>query len=404
MPRVAGVSTPKYRKHRATGQAVVTICGKDHYLGPHGTKASRIEYDRLIGEWLANGRPNIASANSHDLTIAELCHAYWQHAQDYYTQGGMQANIATAIRAVRLRYGSTLAVDFGPLALKAVRQGFVDDGKARTYCNRLTDLIRRLFKWAAAEELIPFTTWKALTTVAGLRCGHTQAPETKPIRPIDDAIVDATLRYLPAVVADMVRFQRATGCRPGEVCILRPCDVDRSGAVWEYRPQAHKTQHHGRDRVVLIGPRAQEVITPYLLRASDAYCFSPADSERARKAEMRANRKSPVQPSQVDRAKAHPKRLPGESYSRTAYLVAIRRACDRAFQPDRKLTPEELRVWRAEHRWSPNRLRHTAATEIRKRFGLESAQVVLGHAKPNTTLIYAERDLAKAAAVIAEVG
>ena len=41
---------------------------------------------------------------------------------------------------------------------------------------------------------------------------------------------------------------------------------------------------------------------------------------------------------------------------------------------------------------------------FRKQFGLESAQVVLGHAKPNTTLIYAERDLKKAAAVMAEVG
>ena len=53
MPRTAGLSTPKYRKHRPTGQAVVTIAGKDHYLGPHGTKASIAEYDRLVGEWMA---------------------------------------------------------------------------------------------------------------------------------------------------------------------------------------------------------------------------------------------------------------------------------------------------------------------------------------------------------------
>ena len=47
---------PAYRKHKRSGQAVVTLSGKDVYLGPHGTKASRIEYDRVIGEWLANGR------------------------------------------------------------------------------------------------------------------------------------------------------------------------------------------------------------------------------------------------------------------------------------------------------------------------------------------------------------
>ena len=57
MARRTGNSIPKYRKHRGSGQAIVTIAGRDHYLGPHGTKASRIEYDRLIMEWLASGRP-----------------------------------------------------------------------------------------------------------------------------------------------------------------------------------------------------------------------------------------------------------------------------------------------------------------------------------------------------------
>ncbi len=48
--------TPAYRRHKQSGQAIVTLSGKDVYLGPHGTKASRIEHGRVIGEWLANGR------------------------------------------------------------------------------------------------------------------------------------------------------------------------------------------------------------------------------------------------------------------------------------------------------------------------------------------------------------
>ena len=66
----------------------------------------------------------------------------------------------------------------------------------------------------------------------------------------------------PPVVADMVRFQRLTGCRPGEVCQIRPCDVDRSGEVWEYRPESHKTEHHGLERIIYIGPKAQDVLCP----------------------------------------------------------------------------------------------------------------------------------------------
>ena len=55
MPRLVH-ALPKYRKHRSSGQAVVTLNGCDFYLGPHGTKASKLEYDRLIGEWFQNGR------------------------------------------------------------------------------------------------------------------------------------------------------------------------------------------------------------------------------------------------------------------------------------------------------------------------------------------------------------
>ena len=61
-------------------------------------------------------------------------------------------------------------------------------------------------------------------------------------------------------------------------------------------------------------------------------------------------------------------------------------------------------AWRAKHCWSPNQLRHTAATAIREHSGSEASQVVLGHAHLKTTEIYAERDQAKAAAIMQEVG
>ena len=50
MPRHRRI--PSYRRHKATGQAVVTIDGRDYYLGKHGTHASRREYERLIAKWL----------------------------------------------------------------------------------------------------------------------------------------------------------------------------------------------------------------------------------------------------------------------------------------------------------------------------------------------------------------
>jgi integrase len=399
-------AVPKYRKHKGSGQAVVTIGGVDHYLGPHGSKASRIQYDRLVGEWISAGRP-ASIAGAADLTIAELCQRYKRHCEDYYSAGGTLHNIGTACRTLRLRYGSTIAREFGPLALKAVRQQFVENGAARTYCNRLTDIIRRMFKWASAEQLVPVSTWQALTTVSGLRCGHTEAPEKDPIGPIDDATVDAILPHLPETVAAMVTLQRLTGMRPDEVCRLRPCEVDRSSDPWKYRPSHHKTIHRGHQRIVFIGPKGQDVLRNYLLRDSEAYCFSPAEAVAKLLERRHANRKTPMSCGNVpgsNRIRRKPRRKAGLRYDPYSYRRAIHRACDLSDKLAHKSQPHLSADERIIPRWSPNRLRHSMATEIRKKFGLEAAQVVLGHSVADVTQIYAERDLEKAAAVIREVG
>jgi hypothetical protein len=80
MPRLSH-SVPKYRKHRASGQAVVTIAGQDRYLGPYGTKVSKFEYDRLVQEWLVAGRSTVPTAEAEPLTITELISRYWEFAR-----------------------------------------------------------------------------------------------------------------------------------------------------------------------------------------------------------------------------------------------------------------------------------------------------------------------------------
>ena len=147
-------------------------------------------------------------------------------------------------------------------------------------------------------------------------------------------------------------------------------------------------EHYGRQRVILIGPQAQAVLPPYLLQPADIYCFSPREAVEKLNAEKRVRRKTKVQPSQLNRRKRHPKRVPRDRYTRDSYRRAVHRACDKA----------------GVERWSPNRLRHSAATEIRRQFGLEAAQVVLGHAKADVSQVYAERDLAKAAEVMRKIG
>lgn len=79
MPRLVQ-KLPQYRRHAASGNAVVTLSGVDHYLGKHGSKASRVLYDRLLAEWLINGRATAATSDAAPLTIVELSARYWRFA------------------------------------------------------------------------------------------------------------------------------------------------------------------------------------------------------------------------------------------------------------------------------------------------------------------------------------
>jgi integrase len=183
-----------------------------------------------------------------------------------------------------------------------------------------------------------------------------------------------------------------------------------------YRPESHKTEHHSKDRIIPVGPQAQEVLLRYLARDTQAQCFRPCDSEAKRLAEQEANRKTPLSCGNVrgSNVKRKPKRKPGKRYTTDSYRRAIHRACDKAFpHPQlsklkaKELTDQqkaELRQWQKEHHWSPNQLRHTAATEIRREFGLEAAQVILGHSQANVTQVYAERDMAKGIEVAKQIG
>jgi hypothetical protein len=82
---------------------------------------------------------------------------------------------------------------------------------------------------------------------------------------------------MPEVVADMARLQQPTGMRSGELCIMRPMDIDGSGSVWRYVPDSHKTQYRGHRRTVFLGSRAQVILLRYLARDAAMYMFRPAD-------------------------------------------------------------------------------------------------------------------------------
>jgi integrase len=416
MPRLK-TAVPKFRVHKASGRALVTLHGVDHYLGPADCPKSRQKYDGLIAEYLANARKPVATSDeATETTVLEVLAAYIEHATTYYRKNGEPTSELDAmkivVRDIKADFAALPVSKFGPAALKQVRQRWIDRGLTRTGVNKCHFRAIRIFRWAVAEEMAPASLVHSLEAVATLRQGRCNLPEPPPILPVDDATVDATIPHLPVVVADMIEFQRLTGARPGEVCKLTPGAVDRSGDVWQYRVAGHKTEHHGRQRIIHIGPKAQKLIAPYLLRDARTACFSPREVVERLNAERRESRVTPLgagnapgrRSNASDKLKGGKPRSPGEAYTTRSYARAIARACDRAFPAPKGTTGERLQKWRADHRWAPNQLRHAYGTSVRKQFGLEAVQVSLGHASAEVTQIYAERDLAKAAEVARLIG
>ena len=157
--------------------------------------------------------------------------------------------------------------------------------------------------------------------------------------------------YVSEVVADVIRVMRLSGMRPGEACAMMVEQIDRTDPeCWRYVPGAGtKTQHRGKPRVIFLGPKCQQILTRRIFATAPAESF-------------------PI--------------------SRSSVRTAIIRGCRRASVPN----------------WSPNQLRHAAATEIRAKYGIEGAQVILGNAQVTTSQIYAEVNVERGREIAKLVG
>lgn len=208
--------------------------------------------------------------------------------------------------------------------------------------------------------------YHGLKTMAPLRRGHCEARESEPRQPADPAHVAAALPFLKPHVRAIVELLRCTGMRPGEVCRMTMEQIDRTGSLWTYCPTLHKNEHRGQHRTISLGATAQAIIHAHL--DGRAICekeplFSPRRQRDERSVELRAKRKSKVQPSQVNRRVETPKRPPGERFTSMALGKAVESACEKAGVPG----------------WTPYQLRHLKGAELREKFSLEHVRAALGH-------------------------
>lgn len=408
---------PELKLHRASGLYYLLLDSVRHYLGKDRAKAEE-QRRRLLAERLLRG-PGASAIRAGRITVEEVCDACDEYARAYYSAGQMP-RVGQAIEAVSQLYGATPADEFDQVRLAAVRAHLLARPHqrkphltlSRNYVNSLIGVIQTLWAWASTRGLVPGDKAQSLQLVRAVR-KNKGGRETARVLGVPPETVSQTLPACNHVVRAMVLCQQLTGMRPGEVCVLLRGEISTSTdqriqvpdgptvhavevedvLVWVAAPGAHKTSWKGKVRIIAIGPRAQEVLRPFLDRPEDTPLFSPAEAMATRLEALRAGRRSKVQPSQTDRGKDNPAKRPGTHYTTASYGRSIKTA----------IAATQRNGMPVVH-WHPNQLRHAAGTMAFDAFDQHHAQAVLGHSSPNTTATYIDTTLKKAAAVAAKIG
>ena len=189
---------PNYRLHKATGQAFVELGGRRFYLGKHGSKASREEYERRVAEYLTNGRQLPPTGTKTGISCKELAIHFLEWAEEYFmSQPKSFAHIKTAMGFLVKHYGRESVDSFVPLSLVFMQKKLVEHGYARPMVNRYVGIIKRAFKHGTKFGWVSAPTSYALQVVDNLKKGRTQAHEYRDIKPVDPDIFETTLSQLP---------------------------------------------------------------------------------------------------------------------------------------------------------------------------------------------------------------
>ncbi|WP_397570457.1 tyrosine-type recombinase/integrase [Schlesneria sp. T3-172] len=353
--------------HKASGQARVSINGREYLLGPYGSEESLRRYADVLSRHAA-GLPPVEKSRKvppvdPGRSVVELCLKFKDEGLARFSKSEQHCQRA-AMRVLRQMFGVTPISEFGPLRLRVVRQAMVDgdknlkdaDGKpcprkpwSRQTVNRQVKRIQALFRWGVSWEIVPESIASALSTVTILTKGETSAAEATPRRAVAAEDIAAVRKELKPLHQDVLDLLGLTGARPGELVNLRMKDLDRTGDVWRSDLAAHKTSHKGKKRTLFFNATAQAILLRHLKDDPEARIF----------------------PCRRDN-----------------FGTAVKRACDRA-----GVVP-----------FVPHEIRHTTATKLVDEVGLESAQRLLGHSDQAMTEHYSRMASKQAIEAVKSLG
>lgn len=342
MPRRKS-SVPSYRLHKSSGQAVCYVDRNEVYLGRYDSPESRLAYATLIqrlmaGETVTTGKP----AAPPSVTVNELLLRFVTEELPRYAEAERFC-LMGAIRITRQLFGESDVVDFGPLALRAVRNAMVAGDPdavpkprkpwSRSFTNKQTKRLRLVFRWGVSWEMVPQAVADALGAVKSLARGDCDAAESRPRRAVPDADLQSIRAQLSGMTRDLFDLLLLTGARSGELLSLTTSMIDRTGDIWRADLANHKTRRFGHGRTLFFNRDAQALLLSYMSADPDKPLF-------------------PVR--------------------RDSFGAAVKRAAIKAGAGP----------------ITPHHLRHTVATRLADSHGTEAAQRLLGHADSAMTEHY----------------
>ena len=375
-------SAPAVRIHRTTGHARVRYQGKEYWLGRAGTPEADARYRQLIAAWARHEPEPMPPAPPGRVTVAELL-ALWlirRKGDGTNLRKNAQWWLARAMAATLQQHAAVRICEFGPrlyqqwlaeVASRPITRGSAGTTRTVTHCRKIAAEFRRMIAYGVGQEMFPVAVLTALDCVKGAPL--TGARPAGKRQPVPEADLNAAVDHLPPVFRAIVQVIARAGARPSEVLRLRPCEIERGDGVWFLRPTFHKNERLGKSRVLVLGPRCQAALAPWISGVHpDSFVFTSDTIKRAKTPDIiRLRRRRTARPiDAVDLRRV------------------VRIACEAAEVPV----------------WTPYRLRHTGLTEFRRVGGLDAAQLQGGHADSKTTERYAAADLRAAIEAARRVG
>lgn len=382
---------PKLSLH-STGQYFIKFQGKNYYLGKDEFEAEKKRI-QILSEFFADSGDELDPKIRDDilLTVEDVALKFLESIEERRKKTNSYIDPLSACKTLIELSGSIPIKKFHKKNFMEVRDFMREKGWALRTARIRLQYVKKVFEYAYNMDFISSEQYGEIKLMRGY--SQEEFEPTEEVTPVDIEDVMKTLPYLPPMVADMVLLQFYTGTRANEVCTLQWGEINKDKEVWFYCPKKHKTRHWGKKRIIYIGPKAQEILKKYEGIPDDEYIFNPAKSREDRYKAMRAARKTKVQPSQQDRKKDNPKKVPGNKYTSMSYGQCISRGCTKA-----------MKEGVIKSKWHSHQLRHSAATVARAIAGLDGAQVYLGHSSAKMTERYAEIDTSLGEEIAKKIG